>query len=76
MMHQCSRCGVSLHSDEIALYRKLVYHCAKTFLCMDCLAEDFKVPRKWMEDLVAYYHRTGVCSLFVMDEEADKEEIL
>ena len=27
-----------------------------------------------MEDLVAYYHRTGICSLFVMDEGAGNED--
>ena len=61
----CRDCGVALTSDDIAIYRKMVFREAKEYLCMTCLADDLGVPRKRLEDIAAYYHRTGFCSLFV-----------
>ena len=58
------RCENRLTADEIALYRKLVFRNADEYLCMDCLAKHFDVGREKLERIVAYYHRTGLCSLF------------
>ncbi len=64
MPRRCMRCGAALTGDEIALYRKLVFRRAEEFLCMDCLAADCSTTRDRLEDLAAYYHKTGLCSLF------------
>lgn len=63
-MHQCVSCKADLSTDEIALYRKLISRGAREYLCMDCLADDLLIPRKKLEELVEYYHRTGICCLF------------
>ena len=42
----CRTCGAPLHDDDIAIYRKLVYRGAEDFLCIQCLADYFKCPRK------------------------------
>lgn len=62
---RCMRCGAALGGDEIALYRKLVCREAAAYLCLDCLAEDCGAPREKLEGLIAWFHRTGVCALFV-----------
>ena len=62
--HPCMRCGVALTGDEIALYRKVVCRGAREFLCLDCQAADYGTSREKLEDLIAYFHRTGICSLF------------
>jgi len=59
------RCGAALTGDEIALYRKLIFRQAEEFLCMDCLAKDCSATRTQLENLVSYYHKTGLCALFV-----------
>lgn len=66
--HACMRCGVPITGDEVALYQKLVLRNARQFLCLDCLAEDCATTRQRLEQLIAYYHRTGICSLFVQQE--------
>ena len=59
------RCGAALTGDEIALHRKLIFRQAEEFLCMDCLAQDCSTTRGQLEKLAAYYHKTGICTLFV-----------
>ena len=68
--HTCMRCGAGLCGDEIALYKKLVFRGADEFLCLDCLAAYCSTTREKLEALIAYYHRTGICSLFVKWEQA------
>lgn len=70
-VHTCMRCQARLTADEIALYRKLVCREAERFLCMDCMASDYSVPRKKLEDIVDFYHRTGLCCLFPKYEETE-----
>ena len=62
--NRCRTCGARLAGDEIALYRKLFSRAAVTYLCLDHQAEYLRVSRQDLEKLIAYYHRTGVCSLF------------
>lgn len=65
MDRACMRCGARLSGDEIALYRKLIFRGAEEFLCIDCLAADCSTTREKLEKLVAFFHKTGTCSLFV-----------
>lgn len=60
----CMRCNSKLLADDIAIYLKLVNRGATEFLCIDCLASDFKTSRQKIEDLIAYYRKTGECTLF------------
>ena len=61
----CMNCGAHLTGDEIALHKKLLDRAAVEFLCLDCLAEHCAATRGQLEQLIAYYHRTGICTLFV-----------
>lgn len=60
----CRQCGASLGTDDIAIYRKLVFRAAEDFLCIDCLADYFKCPRAEIEKRIRYYRESGECSLF------------
>ncbi len=64
MVHECIRCEEVLTADDIALFRKLICREAEEYMCISCMAEDFGMPRQKLDDLVDYYHRTGVCCLF------------
>lgn len=64
MAHECICCEEALTADDIAIFRKLICREAEEYLCMTCLSEDLGIPRKKLEDIADYYHRTGVCSLF------------
>ena len=61
-------CGSELCSDEIALYRKLVFRAATEYLCLDCLARECSTSREKLQGLIDYYHRTGLCCLFAKVE--------
>ena len=60
----CMRCSHKLYADDIAIYLKLVNRGATEFLCIDCLATDFKTCRQEIEKLIAYYRKSGECTLF------------
>lgn len=62
--HTCMHCGAVLSGDEVALYKKLVYREASQFLCLNCLASNLDTTRDKLNQLIIYYHRTGICSLF------------
>ena len=62
------RCGAGLTGDEIALYKKMISRGAEEFLCLDCLAGECSTTREKLEQLIAFYHRTGICALFVKYE--------
>ena len=60
----CAKCGAALETDDIAIYRKLVFRGADTFWCIDCLAAHFGCTRQAVEQLIAYYRESGECTLF------------
>lgn len=62
--HTCKCCNSSLSGDEIALYKKLVYREASQYLCLDCLASNLDTTRDALEQLITYFHQTGICTLF------------
>ncbi len=61
----CMECGKPLLADDIAIHRKLVNRGADEFFCIDCLAVKLCITREMIEALIAYYRRTGRCTLFV-----------
>ncbi len=64
----CKNCNTPLSGDEIAIHRKLISRAAQEYCCLDCLSSYFRVERKQLEELIAYYHRTGICMLFAKTE--------
>jgi biotin operon repressor len=60
----CKECGAPLHSDDIAIYRKMVLRCAQEFMCIDCLAKYLGVSREAIEERIRYYRESGTCVLF------------
>ena len=62
--HICMRCGEPLSGDVIALYKKLVFRESRQFLCLDCLAANLDTTRDKLEQIIIYFHTTGICSLF------------
>ncbi len=65
MEHNCKRCGNTLESDEIALYRKLIWREATEYLCLECLAGDISSTPERLRDLIHYYRTIQRCCLFV-----------
>ena len=62
------KCSTELCSDEMALYKKLVFRSATEYLCLDCLAGEMRTRREKLQSLIDYYHRTGFCCLFAKTE--------
>lgn len=62
--HLCRRCGQGLTSDEIALHRKLICRGERQFYCLDCMSGLLRVRREQLEEIIAFYHATGLCQLF------------
>ena len=62
--HRCKKCGCGLTSDEIALSMKLQGKQTRSYFCLDCQAGYSNTTRKRLEELLEYYHSTGICSLF------------
>lgn len=62
-MAKCFKCGRSLVSDEIAVYRKMVDRGASRYLCKTCLAAWFDVPEEKIDKKIEQFRRQG-CLLF------------
>ncbi|GHV07507.1 hypothetical protein FACS1894217_08460 [Clostridia bacterium] len=60
----CKDCGTEVTSTESALNRKLIARSLTEFMCMDCLAEYFRVDRAVLEQRVVFFRENG-CGLFV-----------
>ena len=52
-----------LLSDEIAIYRKLIYRDAEEYLCKKCLASELRVDEAELDRKIEYFRRIG-CTLF------------
>ena len=65
MEHYCKRCGNTLESDEIALYRKLIWREATEYFCLERLAGDISSTPERLRDLIHYYRTIQRCCLFV-----------
>ena len=66
--HRCKECGAPLCTEEMSLYKKIVYRGAQEFLCLSCLSGNLQVPRERLVGIVAYYHKVGTCQLFAKVE--------
>jgi uncharacterized protein YlaI len=61
---QCEKCGAPVSYDESGLNQKLRGKDVTQFLCIDCLAKKYDVPKERLLALIEDYRRTG-CVLFV-----------
>ena len=62
-MANCKDCGKLLHSDEAAIYRRLIYRDAEEYLCKECLAKYLGVSVEVIEQKIKYFKEIG-CTLF------------
>lgn len=62
-MSSCINCNSDLSADIIALNMKLNGRSIKRFLCIDCLADYFKVDKEILENKISEYKESG-CKLF------------
>ncbi len=58
------QCGRKLISDEIAIYRRLIYRDADEYLCKTCLAEKMKTTEAEIEKKIEHFKSIG-CTLFL-----------
>ena len=63
MAELCIKCQRELKSDEIAIYRRLIYRDAQEYMCKECLAAYLGVPAEVIEARIVYYKKIG-CTLF------------
>ena len=57
------QCGRRLLSDEIAIYRRLIYRDAEEYLCKTCLAQKMKVSEQEIDRKIEHFKKIG-CTLF------------
>lgn len=62
-MADCKKCKKMLKSDEMAIYRRLVYRDAEECLCKECLAQYLGVNITVIEQKIEYFKKIG-CTLF------------
>ena len=59
----CKICGKKLKTDEIAMNKKLISREIESFMCLSCLAKEFKVSEEKLKEKIAYFKKIG-CTLF------------
>ncbi|MBR4933996.1 MAG: hypothetical protein IKZ03_06005 [Clostridia bacterium] len=62
-MRSCKKCAAPICGDEVALHQKLVCRDSSEFLCINCLAEHFKVPADDLRAMADRFCKAG-CMLF------------
>lgn len=62
-METCRRCGAPLSMDETGLNRKLINRGVETFLCIRCLAAEFKTTEEALRAQADRFRAAG-CSMF------------
>lgn len=60
----CSKCGMVLSNDEIALHKKLYNRAAKSFLCIRCSSEYLEVTQEMLAAKIDEFKKMG-CTLFL-----------
>ncbi len=65
-MDKCIKCFKELSNDEIGLTKKLINRGATEFMCIDCLADKFKVTPERLQEKIKEFKEHG-CLLFASD---------
>lgn len=62
----CNKCGVELHKDEKAIYKRLINRAAgeEELLCKACLADKLGVTEAVINEKIAHFREIG-CTLFM-----------
>ena len=59
----CRKCGRKLIPVEVGATRKFINRGATEFLCLTCLAEEFRVTEELLLERIEYFKKQG-CTLF------------
>ncbi|MBQ9747434.1 MAG: hypothetical protein IJV98_01495 [Clostridia bacterium] len=59
----CMQCDKRLTSDEVSIYRRLIYRDAEEYLCKACLAEKMRVTTNEIDRKIEHFKKIG-CTLF------------
>ena len=61
----CSKCGVELHKDEKAIYKRLINRAAteEELLCKSCLSDKLGVSEAIIDEKIKHFREIG-CTLF------------
>ena len=62
-MHNCLHCGGSLTVYDVGATKKLINRGAEEFLCIPCLAKEFKVEEGLIYQKIEEWQKQG-CMLF------------
>ena len=63
MAEYCRSCGRELTPDEIAIYKRMINRGATDFLCITCLAAEFRVSEELIREKIRHFKKRG-CTLF------------
>ncbi len=60
----CVCCGNKLEYNDIGAHKKFINRGSKEFMCIKCLAKEFGVSEKLINDKIEYFKNIG-CTLFI-----------
>ncbi|MBQ4562101.1 MAG: hypothetical protein IJA55_07255 [Clostridia bacterium] len=62
----CNKCGIELHKDEKAIYKRLINRAAteEELLCKRCLAKKLSVDESVIDEKIRHFREIG-CTLFM-----------
>ena len=62
-MEKCTKCGKPLDYIDVGLTKKLINRGSTEFMCKSCLAKEFNVTEKLLDEKVEQFRTMG-CVLF------------
>ena len=63
MSKLCMKCEAILSHNEMALHKKFINRSATEFMCINCMAQHFKVSPQVLKDKIEDFKNQG-CALF------------
>lgn len=60
----CYACEKEITSDEKGLHKKLMGRASERFMCITCLAKEFKVSEELLREKIKEFKEMG-CTLFL-----------
>lgn len=62
-MARCMKCGRVLVNDEIGMHKKMINRAAREFMCLSCLAAEYRCSEELLRKKMEQFRRMG-CMLF------------